>query len=206
MEEIKRITKRRRRLRSVGEPHPWEPRHMKLSNARFAETIGEVGGRRNAALGVIQHLWRAPVPFVGFYPPEGQKVTETRLYTPAPPKLVDDTEYLAGVEAHKKAYAADLQATMLSAGNLPGYFEVPTDEGWSVVVDLAEKRLELTDAWGLHTSSGVVGDLEPFVWAYRRCGFCILTVFDKDLGGIRDDLLFFAKREGVELRWDRKAA
>lgn len=179
---------------------------MKLSNARFAETIGEAGGRRNAALGVIQHLWRAPVPFVGFYPPEGQKVTENRFYTPAPPRLVDDTEYLAGVEAHKKAYAADLGATMLSAGNLPGYFEVPTDEGWSVVVDLPEKRLELTDAWDLRTSAGVVGDLEPFVWAYRRCGFCILTVFDKDLGEIRDDLLFFAKREGVELRWDRKAA
>ena len=179
---------------------------MKLSNARLADTIGEVGGRRNATLGVIQHLWRAPVPFVGFYAPEGQKVTENRLYTPAPPRLVDDTEYLAGVEAHKKAYAADLQATMLSAGNLPGYFEVPMDEGWSVVVDLAEKRLELTDAWDLSTSAGVVGDLEPFVWAYRRCGFCIITVFDKDIGQIRDDLLFFAKREGVELRWDREAA
>ena len=179
---------------------------MKLSNTRVAETIGEVGGRRNVALGVIHHLWRAPVPFVGFYAPEGQKVTEGRLYTPSPPKRVDDTEYLAGVEAHKRAYAADLQATILSAGSLPGYFEVPTDEGWSVVVDLAEKRLDLTDAWDLRTSAGVVGDLEPFVWAYRRCGFCILTVFDKDLGEIRDDLLFFAKREGVELRWDRKAA
>ena len=179
---------------------------MKLSNTRFAETIGEVGGRRNVALGVIRHLWRAPVPFVGFYAPEGQKVTEGRFYTPAPPKLVDDTEYLAGVEAHKKAYAADLQATVLSAGTLPGYFEVPTDEGWSVDLDIVEKRLELTDAWDLHTSAGVVGDLEPFVWAYRRCGFCILTIFDKDLGGIRDDLLFFAKREGVELHRGRKAA
>lgn len=179
---------------------------MKLSNTRLAETIGEVGGRRNATLGVIRHLWRAPVPFVGFYTPEGQKVTENRLYTPAPPKLVDDTEYLAGVEAHKKAYAADFRATMLSAGNLPGYFEVPMDEGWSVVVDLAEKRLELKDAWDLSTSAGVVGDLEPFVWAYRRCGFCILTIFDKDIGQLRDDLLFFAKREGVELRWDREAA
>ena len=151
-------------------------------------------------------MWRAPGPFVGFYAPGGQKMTEGRLYTPAPPKLVDDTEYLAGVEAHKKAYAADLQATILPAGNLPGYFEVPTDEGWGVVLDLVEKRLDLTDAWGLCTSAGLVGDLEPFVWAYRRCGFCILTIFDKDLGGLRDDLLFFAKREGVELRWDRKAA
>ena len=179
---------------------------MKLSNTRLAETIGEVSGRRNATLGVIRHLWRAPVPFVGFYAPEGQKVTENRLYAPAPPKLVDDTEYLAGVEAHKKSYAADLQATMLSAGSLPGYFEVPMDEGWSVVVDIVEKRLELTDAWDLSTAAGVVGDLEPFVWAYRRCGFCILTIFDKDIGQIRDDLLFFAKREGLELRWDRKAA
>lgn len=179
---------------------------MKLSNTRLAETIGEVGGRRNATLGVIRHLWRAPVPFVGFYTPEGQKVTEGRSYTPAPPRRVDDTEYLAGVEAYKKAYATDLQRTMLSAGNLPGYFEVPMDEGWSVVVDLAEKRLELTDAWDLSSSAGVVGDLEPFFWAYRRCGFCILTIFDKDLGEIRDDLLFFAKRGGVELRRDRKAA
>jgi hypothetical protein len=206
VEEIKRISKRRRRLRTVGEPHPWEPQHMKLAGIRYAESLGDVRGRRNAALGVIKHLWRSPVPFVGFYAPEGVKVTENRFYTPAPPRLVDDSEYLAGVEAHKRAYARDLENTMLPAGNLPGYFEVPTDEGWRVVVDLVEKRLKLTDAWGLATTASVVGDVAPFVWAYRHCSFCIVTLFDKDFGEIRDDLLFVAKRQGVDLRWRRTAA
>jgi hypothetical protein len=206
VEEIKRISKRRRRLRTVGEPHPWEPRHMKLAGIRYAESLGDVRGRRNVTLGVIKHLWRSPVPFVGFYAPEGVKVTENRLYTPAPPRLVDDSEYLAGVEAHKRAYARDLEGTMLPAGNLPGYFEVPTDEGWHVVVDLAQKHLELADAWGLTTTASVVGDLAPFVWAYRHCSFCIITLFDKDLGEVRDDLLFVAKRHGVKLRWRWSAA
>ncbi|HEX2108149.1 MAG TPA: hypothetical protein VHF70_02605 [Rubrobacteraceae bacterium] len=206
MEEIKRINKRRRRLRTVGEPQPWEPRHMKLASIRYAESLGDARGRRNVTLGVIKHLWRSSVPFVGFYAPEGVKVTENRLYTPAPPRLVDDSEYLAGVEAHKRAYARDLEDTMLPAGNLPGYFEVPTDEGWHVVVDLAQKRLELADAWGLATTASVVGDLAPFVWAYRHCSFCIITLFDKDLGEVRDDLLFVAKRQGVKLRWRWSAA
>jgi hypothetical protein len=206
VEEIERISKRRRRLRTVGEPHPWEPRHMKLAGIRYAESLGDARGRRNVTLGVIKHLWRSPVPFVGFYAPEGVKVTENRLYTPAPPRLVDDSEYLAGVEAHKRAYARDLEGTMLPAGNLPGYFEVPTDEGWHVVVDLAQKRLELADAWGLATTASVVGDLAPFVWAYRHCSFCIITLFDKDLGEVRDDLLFVAKRQGVKLRWRWSAA
>lgn len=179
---------------------------MRLAGTRYAESLGAAWGRRNVTLGVVQHLWRSPVPFVGFYVPEGVKVTERRFYAPAPPKLVDDAEYLAGVEAHKKAYARDLEGTMLPAGNLPGYFEVPTDEGWHIVVDLVEKRLELSDAWGLVTVAGVVGDLAPFVWAYKYCGFCILTIYDKDLEEIRDDLLFVAKRQGVELRWRRTAA
>jgi hypothetical protein len=174
---------------------------MRLAHIRYAESLGDVRGRRNVTLGVIQHLWRSPVPFVGFYPPEGVRVTENRLYTPAPPKFVDDSEYLAGIEAHKRAYSKDLEGAMLPAGNLPGYFEVPTDE-----VDLAEKRLELVDAWGLSTTASVGGDLAPFVWAYKHCGFCLLTLFDKDLKEIRDDLLFVAKRQGVELRWRRTAA
>ena len=86
-------------------------------------------------------LWRSPVPFVGFYPPEGVKVTENRLYTPAPPRSVDDTDYLAGVEAHKRAFAKDLENAMVPAGRLPGYFEVPTDEGWRITLELAEGRL-----------------------------------------------------------------
>ena len=179
---------------------------MRLAHIRYAESLGDVRGRRNVTLGVIQHLWRSPVPFVGFYAPEGVRVTENRLYTPAPPKLVDDTDYLAGVEAHKRAYAGDLEGAMLPAGNLPGYFEVPTDEGWKIQVDLAEKRLKLVDAWGFSTATPVVGDLAPFVWAYKRCGFCLLTLFDKDLEEIRDDLLFVAKRQGVKLRWRRTAA
>lgn len=180
---------------------------MKLAGTRYAESsLEDVRGRRNVTLGVIQHLWRSPVPFVGFYAPEGVKVTENRSYAPAPPKLVDDVEYLAGVEAHKKAYAQDLMASMLPNGSLPGYFQVPTDEGWRIVVDLAEKRLELSDAWGLSTGVEMVGDLAPFVWAYKHCSFCILTIYDKDIGEIRDDLLFFAKRQGVELRWRRTAA
>ncbi|MDP8952025.1 MAG: hypothetical protein M3N18_07280 [Actinomycetota bacterium] len=206
MEEVKRITKRRRRRPKTGEPHPWEPRHMRLAGTRYAESLGDARGRRNVTLGVIQHLWRAPVPFVGFYAPEDIKVTEHRLYTPAPPKLVDDVEYLAGIEAHKKAYARDLEDTMLPAGNLPGYFEVPTDEGWRIAVELAEKRLELSDAWGFSTGTKVIGDLAPFVWAYKHCGFCILTLYDKDLEEIRDDLLFVAKRQGIELRWRQTAA
>src|SRR5215210_7104323 len=206
MEETKRISRRRRRLKTGGGPHPWEPRHMKLSGVRYAESLGDTRGRRNLALGVIQHLWRSPVPFVGFYAPEGVRVTEHRLYTPAPPKLVDDAEYLASVEAHKRAYAQDLEDSMLPAGNLPGYFEAPTDEGWKVLVDVAGKRVELSDAWGMASGAGVAGDLAPFVWTYRRCGFCILTIFDKDLEQIRDDLLFVAKRRGVELRLRRTAA
>ena len=179
---------------------------MRLAATRYAESVGDKRGRRNVTLGVIQHLWRSPVPFVGFYPPEDVKVVENRLYTPAAPKLVDDAEYLAGVEAHKRAFARDLEGTMLPAGNLPGYFEAPADEGWRIVVDLAGKRLELSDAWGLATDTEMLGDLAPFFWAYKHCGFCILTLFDKDIGGLRDDLLFVAKRRGVELCWRRTAA
>lgn len=180
---------------------------MRLANTRYAETVGaDERGRRNVTLGVIRHLWRSPVPFVGFYPPEGVEVARRRLYVPAPPRLVDDSEYLAGVEAHKRAFAEDLHRTMLPAGNLPGYFEVPTDEGWSILVDLPGERVVLSDAWGLRSETAVAGDLAPFVWAYRRCEFCLLSIFDKDLGEVRDDLLFVAKRRGVELRWRRRAA
>ncbi len=179
---------------------------MRLSNVRFAESVGDPAGRRNVTLGVIKHLWRSPVPFVGFYPPEGERVTEKRLYTPAPPRLVDDTEYLAGVEAHKRAFARDLESTMISFGELYGYFRAPTDEGWRFVVDLGEQRLELSDAWGMSCSHSVVGDLAPFVWAYRNTGFCIITIYDKDISALRDDLLFVAKREGIELKWGCKVA
>ena len=179
---------------------------MRLKAMRFAESAGSVGERRNVTLGVIQHLWRSPVPFIGFYPPEGVKVTENRLYTPAPPRTVDDTDYLAGVEAHKKAFAGDLENAMVPTGRLPGYFEVPTDEGWRITLDLAGGRLRLADAWGMNSERTVVGDLAPFAWAYRNCGFCIVTIYDKDIGAVRDDLLFVAKRVGVELRWRRTAA
>jgi hypothetical protein len=179
---------------------------MRLAGVRFAETIGDPRGRRNVALGVIHHLWRSPVPFVGFYPPEGVRVTEHRLYAPAPPKLVDDTDYLAGLEAHKRAFANDLNDSMVPSETLPGYFEVPTDEGWRVVLDLVEGRLELIDAWEMASEAAVIGDLAPFVWAYRHSGFCIVTLYDKDIDALRDDLLFVAKREGVELQWRRKAA
>ena len=179
---------------------------MRLAAMRFAESVGGAEERRNVTLGVIQHLWRSPVPFMGFYPPEGAKVTESRLYSPAPPKSVDDTDYLAGVEAHKRAFAQDLESAMVPAGHLPGYFEVPTDEGWRISLDLVGGRLQLADAWGLNSERRMVGDLAPFVWAYRNCGFCIVTIYDKDIGAVRDDLLFVAKRVGVELRWRRTAA
>ena len=179
---------------------------MRLAAMRFAESVGRPEERRNVTLGVIQHLWRSPVPFMGFYPPEGAKVTESRLYSPAPPKSVDDTDYLAGVEAHKKAFAKDLENAMVPAGHLTGYFEVPTEEGWRITLDLVGGRLQLADAWGLNSERRVVGDLAPFVWAYRNCGFCIVTLYDKDIGAVRDDLLFVAKRVGVELRWRRTAA
>jgi hypothetical protein len=119
---------------------------------------------------------------------------------------VDDTDYLAGVEAHKRSFAKDLEDGMVPAGHLPGYFEVPTDEGWRIDLDLVEGRLKLADAWGLGSESRVVGDLAPFVWAYRHCGFCIVSVYDKDVDALRDDLLFVAKREGVGLHWRRSAA
>lgn len=179
---------------------------MKLAGLRVAESVGEPAGRRNVTLGVVQHLWRSPVPFVGFYPPEGVKVTENRLYTPAPPRLVDDSEYLASVEAHKKTFAKDLMDSMVPSGSLPGYFEVPADEGWQVTVDLVERSLTLADAWGMETRSPVAGDLAPFVWAYRHCGFCIVTLYDKDIDALRDDLLFIAKRRGVDLRWRSQVA
>ncbi len=179
---------------------------MKLSGMRVAESVGEPSGRRNVTLGVVQHLWRSPVPFLGFYPPEGVKITENRVYTPAPPRLVDDSEYLAAAEAHKKAFSKDLMDSMVPAGNLPGYFEVPADEGWQVTMDLVERSLMLADAWGMETRSPVAGDLAPFVWAYRHCGFCIVTVYDKDLDALRDDLLFVAKRSGVDLQWRNQVA
>ena len=179
---------------------------MRLAAMRFAESVGEPVERRNVTLGVIQHLWRSPVPFIGFYPPEGVRVTEHRLYTPAPPKTVDDTDYLAGVEAHKKAFAKDLENAMVPVGRLPGYFEVPTDEGWRITLNLAEGHLGLSDAWGMNSERRVTGDLAPFAWAYRNCDFCIVTIYDKDIGALRDDLLFVAKRVGVELRWHRTAA
>ncbi len=179
---------------------------MRLAGTRFADSMWDPRGRRNVTLGVIQHLWRSPVSFVGFYPPEGVRVTENRLYAPAPPKLVDDTEYLTGVEAHKRAFAEDLKDAMVPSGRLPGYFEIATDEGWRMVLDLAEGRLGLTDGWGMASEAAVVGDMAPFVWAFRNSGFCVVTLYDKDIGALRDDLLFVAKREGVALRWRRTAA
>jgi hypothetical protein len=179
---------------------------MRLAGTRFAESIGDPRGRRNVTLGVIHHLWRSPVPFIGFYPPEGVRVTESRLYAPAPPRLVDDTAYLTGVEAHKRSFAKDLRDGIVPSGWLPGYFEMPTDEGWNMVLDLVEGRLRLADAWGMASEATVAGDLAPFVWAYRNSGFCVVTLYDKDIDALRDDLLFVAKREGVELRWRHKAA
>jgi hypothetical protein len=110
------------------------------------------------------------------------------------------------VEAHKKAFAKDLENAMVPAGSLPGYFEVPTDEGWRITLDLAGGRLRLADAWGIDSERRVIGDLAPFAWGYRNCDFCIVTIYDKDIGAVRDDLLFVAKRVGVELRWRRTAA
>ncbi len=206
MEGVQKITKRRRKVRGVGEPSPWEPRHMRLNNVRYAETSGGAEGLRNVTLGVVQHLWRSPVPFIGFYPPEGVTVVEGRIYTPEAARRVDDAEYLSGVEEHKRSFARDLEQTMLGSGSLPGYFEVPTDVGWRVVLDLPGSRFEMVDAWNFSNSSRVIGDLAPFVWAYRHSGFCLLSVYDRDIGSLRDDLLFFAKREGLELRWNRTAA
>ena len=173
---------------------------MQLAGTRFAESVGDPRGRRNVTLGVIQHLWRSPVP------PEGVVVTESRTYVPAPPRPVDDTEYLVRVEAHKRSFAQDLEEGMIPSGRLPGYFEVSTDEGWRITLDLAGRRLALADGWGMASEAPLVGDPAPFVWAYRNCGFCIVTIYDKDMDALRDDLLFVAKREGVELRWRRTAA
>ena len=179
---------------------------MKLAGIRLADCVGNPEERRNVTIGVVKHLWRSPVPFIGFYPPEGVKVARNRIYVPAPPRLVDDSEYLVGVEEHKKAFAEDLGKTMVPSGSLRGYFEVPTDEGWRLELDLVSRELELRDAWGMSSRRRVSGDLAPFVWAYRHSGFCLVTVYDKDIDALRDDLLFVAKREGVELRWRHNAA
>lgn len=179
---------------------------MRLAGMRFAESVGRAGERRNVTLGVVKHLWRSPVPFIGFYPPEGVRVTENRTYAPAPPKLVDDSRYLLGVEEHKKAFAEDLGKTMVPSGSLRGYFEVPTDEGWRLELDLVSRELGLCDAWGMSSRRRVSGDLAPFVWAFRHSEFCLVTIYDKDIDALRDDLLFVAKREGVELRWRSSAA
>lgn len=179
---------------------------MRLSGTRLAEATGEPSGERNLTFGVIRHLWRSPVPFVGFYPPEGVEITENRLYVPTSPKLVDDTEYLAGAERHKKAFAQELEQAMNPSGSLRGYFEVPTDEGWRFAVDLTGRSVEFEDAEENVLRRSVVGDLAPFVWAYRHSGFCIITIYDKDIDALRDDLLFFAKRKGMDIRWRRKAA
>ncbi|WP_273888340.1 hypothetical protein [Rubrobacter naiadicus] len=206
VEGIENISKRRRRVRRLGEPHPWEPRHMRLMNARFAEAVGDPAGARNITLGVIKHLWRSPVPFVGFYPPEGVPVTGNRPYSPAPPRLIDDAEYLAGVEEHKRSFARRLQETMVCGGELSGYFCAPTESGWTMTLDLVEQVLDIYDARGEHSRHELSGDVAPFVWAYRNCGFCVISIYDKDIQALRDDLLFFAKREGVELRWRTNAA
>lgn len=179
---------------------------MRLNNVRYAETNGSPEAMRNVTLGVVQHLWRSPVPFIGFYPPEGIPVVEGRFYTPEAVRRVDDAEYLSGVEEHKRAFARDLGETMLGSGSLPGYFEVPADVGWTMMLDLSGSQLEMVDAWNFSTTSRVSGDLAPFVWAYRHSGFCLLSVYDRDISSLRDDLLFFAKREGVELLWNRSAA
>src|SRR3712207_7482882 len=42
-----------------------------------------------------------------------------------------------------------------------------SDEGWRIVLDLAEGRLGLTDAWGMASEAAMAGDMAPFVWAYR---------------------------------------
>ena len=49
---------------------------MRLSGTRLAEAVSEPSGDRNLTFGVIRHLWRSPVPFVGFYPPEGVEIVE----------------------------------------------------------------------------------------------------------------------------------
>ena len=171
---------------------------MRLTAMRFAESVGACGApQRDARRDTAPLAFACPVHRV--LPARGGKVTENRLYTPAPPRSVDDTDYLAGVEAHKRAFAKDLENAMVPAGRLPGYFEVPTDEGWRITLELAEGRLELADAWGMNSEREVAGDLAPFAWAYRNCDFCIVTIYDKDIGALRDDLLFVAKRAGVDL-------
>ncbi len=179
---------------------------MRLSGVRNAESAGDPSERRNLTFGVIKHLWRSPVPFVGFYPPEGVEIMSRRPYVPTPPRLVDDTEYLAGAELHKRAFAQELEKAMNPSGELRGYFGVPTEERWRFLVDLPERFVEFEEEKGAALRRRVSGDLAPFVWAYRHSGFFIITVYDKDLDALRDDLLFFAKRKGVELRWGRKAA
>ena len=69
MEEVSRIAKRRRR-HGPWRAHRGAEAHAPDGNA-LHESVGEPAERRNVTLGVMQHLWRSPVPFIGFYPPEG---------------------------------------------------------------------------------------------------------------------------------------
>jgi hypothetical protein len=195
-----------RRVNPVIKPPPWEAKHMRLAGVRFAESVTDPCGMHNVTLGVIRHLWRSPVPFVGLYPPEGVKITGSRLYVPSLPRPLDDTDYLAGIEAHKCGFANYVKECMIPSGELPGYFEVPTEEGWRIALDLVGQRLALTDGRGVTSNAAMIGNVAPFVWAYRNCGFCVVTLYDKDISALRDDLLFVAKRKGVEFLWSRKAA
>ena len=114
--------------------------HAPDGNA-LRRVVGEPAERRNVTLGGDTAPLAFACPVHRVLPARGVKVTENRLYTPAPPRSVDDTDYLAGVEAHKRAFAKDLENAMVPAGRLPGYFEVPTDEGWRITLELAEGRL-----------------------------------------------------------------
>lgn len=188
----------------MGEPHPWEPRHMKLRVMRLADSPCDPSGGSNLTLGIIRHLWRSPVPFLGFYPPEGVRVTGGRPYIPGSTRLADDAEYLAGVEEHKRAFALELRESMSPGGRLAGYYDVHAERGWGLLLDLPQQTLEISG--GFEVSAAMPGDLAPFVWAYRRSGFCMITVYDRDLESVRDDLLFVAKYEGLDLRWGPTAA
>jgi hypothetical protein len=132
-------------------------------------------------------------------------VTGDRPYVPGSTRLVDDAEYLAEVEWHKRGFALSLREIMFPGERLAGYYDVHAEEEWGVVIDLPQQMLEVSGG-GFEVSTHVVGDLAAFVWAYRRSRFCMLTVYDRDLESVRDDLLFMAKCEGIKLRWRHAAA
>ena len=87
---------------------------------------------------------------------------------------------------------------------MPGYFEVPTDEGWRITLELAEGRLELADAWGMNPR-GSTGISRPSLGP-TATATSVSSPSTTKTSAPCATTFFVAKRAGVDLRWRRSAA